>query len=315
MKDYTKSELLKARKILGDFIHQTPLLESRLLNEMAGCHLYFKCENIQRAGAFKMRGAMHKLLSLSKEERIKGVATHSSGNFGSALALSAHILEIPATIIMPSNAPQVKRNAVAAYGAEIIECEPTLEAREKTTADFILKSGATACHPYNDPQVILGNSTAAQEVFEVQQIDAIIAPVGGGGLMSGTALAAEFFSPSTMAYGAEPEGADDAFRSLRDGYIHPSIHPQTIADGLRTSLGEHTFPVLQEKVKEIFLVSDREIIEAMHLIWERMKIIVEPSSAITLAALLKNKDLFKGQKVALILSGGNVDLQNYFNTL
>lgn len=315
MRDYNKSELLNARKALEDYIHQTPLLRSRLLDELAGCQLYFKCENMQKAGAFKMRGAMHKLLSLSMEERAKGVATHSSGNFGSALALSAQILGIPATIIMPSNAPQVKKNAVAAYGAQIIECEPTLEARESTTAEFIKTYGATSCHPYNDPQVILGNSTAAQEVFEELIPDSIIAPVGGGGLMSGTALAAEFFSPSTIAYGAEPEGADDAFRSVRDGYIHPSLSPQTIADGLRTSLGEHTFPIIRDKVEEIFLVNDEEIKSAMRLIWERMKIIVEPSSAITLAAVLKNKELFKGQKLALILSGGNVDLQNYFNTL
>lgn len=312
MKNYSKEELIQARKTLGEHIHETPILKSRLLNELAGCELFFKCENLQKAGAFKMRGAMHKLLSLSKEEQVKGVATHSSGNFGSALALSAQILGIPATIIMPSNAPQVKKNAVAAYGATIIECEPTLEARESTTAEFIKKSGATSCHPYNDPQVILGNSTAAQEVFEELIPDSIIAPVGGGGLMSGTALACEFFSPSTLAFGAEPEGADDAFRSIRDGIIHPSIAPQTIADGLRTSLGEHTFPILQNKVQEILLVNDSEILLAMQLIWERLKIIVEPSSAITFAAVLKNKEIFKKQKVALILSGGNVDLGKFF---
>lgn len=312
MKNYSKETLILARKTLGNHIHNTPILKSRLLNELAGCELFFKCENLQKAGAFKMRGAMHKLLSLSEEERAKGVATHSSGNFGSALALSAQILGVPATIIMPSNAPQVKKNAVAAYGATIIECEPTLEARESTTADFIKKSGATACHPYNDPQVILGNSTSAQEIFEELIPDSIIAPVGGGGLMSGTALACEFFSPSTLAFGAEPEGADDAFRSVKDGYIHPSLNPQTIADGLRTSLGAHTFPILQNKVQEILLVNDSEILQAMQLIWERLKIIVEASSAITFAAVLKNKELFKGQKVALILSGGNVDLGKFF---
>lgn len=312
MRKYSKEELITARKTLGNYIHRTPLLKSRLLNELTACELYFKCENMQKSGAFKMRGAMHKLLSLNKEEIAYGVATHSSGNFGAALALSAQILNIPATIIMPSNAPQVKKNAVAAYEANIIECEPTLEAREFATADFIKKSGATACHPYNDPQVILGNSTAAQEIFEDIPVDDIMAPVGGGGLMSGTALATEFFSPNTLAYGAEPEGADDAFRSIRAGFIQPSINPNTIADGLRTSLGEHTFPILQNKVKEILLVNDQEILSAMHLIWERLKIIVEPSSAITLAAVLKNKELFKNRKVALILSGGNVDLAKYF---
>ena len=314
MRYYQKEELISARNILKPFIHNTPILKSRLVNELAGCELFFKCENLQKAGAFKMRGAMHKLLNLTKEERVKGVATHSSGNFGSALALSAQILGVSATIIMPSNAPQVKKNAVKSYGSTIIECEPTLEAREFTTAEFIKQTGATACHPYNDPQVILGNSTAAQEVFEEIKPDVIVAPVGGGGLISGTALACEFFSPHTKTYGAEPEGADDAFRSVRDGFIHPSLSPQTIADGLRTSLGEHTFPIIRDKVEEILLINDEEIKIAMRLIWERMKIIVEPSSAITLAAVLKNKKLFAEQKVVLMISGGNVDLAGFFES-
>jgi len=312
---YSKDSLLQAREILSNYIHQTPLLKSRLLNELAGCDLFFKCENFQRAGAFKMRGAMHKLLSLSDEEQVKGVATHSSGNFGSALALSAQNLKIPATIIMPSNAPQVKKNAVAAYGATIIECEPNQQAREETTASFIAKSGATSCHPYNDPQVILGNSSCAQEIFDELIPDAIIAPIGGGGLISGTALATLKFSPHTKIFGAEPSGADDAFRSVQSGKIQPSTNPNTIADGLRTSLGEHTFPIIRDQVQEIFLVDDDEILSAMRLIWERMKILVEPSSAITFAAVLKNRNLFKGQKLALILSGGNVDLNSFFNAI
>lgn len=309
---YSKNSLIQAREKLSKYIHKTPLLQSRLLNELAGCDLYFKCENFQKAGAFKMRGAMHKLLSLSEDERAKGVATHSSGNFGSALALSAQILKIPATIIMPSNAPQVKKNAVATYGATIIECEPTLKSREESTAAFITKSGATACHPYNDPQVILGNSSCAQEIFEEVKPDSIIAPIGGGGLMSGTALATKEFSPQTKIFGAEPSGADDAYKSIQTGEIQPSINPHTIADGLRTSLGTHTFPIIKNQVQEIFLVEDKEILTAMRFIWERMKILVEPSSAITFAAVLKNKNLFKGQKVALIISGGNVDLKKYF---
>lgn len=309
---YSKNSLIQAREKLSKYIHKTPLLQSRLLNELAGCDLYFKCENLQKAGAFKMRGAMHKLLSLTEDERTKGVATHSSGNFGSALALSAQILKIPATIIMPSNAPQVKKNAVAAYGATIIECEPTLKSREESTAEFITKSGATACHPYNDPQVILGNSSCAQEIFEEVKPDSIIAPIGGGGLMSGTALATKEFSTQTKIFGAEPSGADDAYKSIQTGEIQPSINPHTIADGLRTSLGTHTFPIIKNQVQEIFLVEDKEILTAMRFIWERMKILVEPSSAITFAAVLKNKNLFKGQKVALIISGGNVDLKKYF---
>ena len=310
---YSKDSLLQAREILSNYIHKTPVLQSSLLNEIAGCELFFKCENFQKAGAFKMRGAMHKLLSLSKKEQSKGVATHSSGNFGSALALSAQLLKIQATIIMPSNAPQVKKNAVAEYGATIIECEPTLKAREETTALFISKSGARVCHPYNDPQVIMGNSTAAQEIFDEVIPHSIIAPVGGGGLISGTALATKEFSSKTEIFGAEPSGADDAYRSVKSGKIQASISPNTIADGLRTSLGEHTFPIIRDQVRQIFLVNDDEILFAMRLIWERMKILVEPSSAITFAAVLKNKKFFKGQKVALILSGGNVDLKKYFD--
>lgn len=309
---YSKKSLVQARKNISKYIHRTPLLQSHLLNEMAACDLYFKCENFQKAGAFKMRGAMHKLLSLTEAERTKGVATHSSGNFGSALALSAKLLNIPATIIMPSNAPQVKKDAVAAYDANIIECEPTLKSREETTAAFLAQSGATACHPYNDPQVILGNSSCAQEIYEEVKPDSIISPIGGGGLMSGTALATQEFSPQTSIFGAEPSGADDAYRSVLSGEIQPSVNPNTIADGLRTSLGSHTFPIIRDQVHEIILVDDEEIIWAQRLIWERMKILVEASSAITFAAVLKRKEIFNGQKVALILSGGNVDLKKYF---
>jgi len=309
---YTEKQLLDAQQTLKSYIHQTPVLHSRLLDERCGSRLFFKCENFQRAGAFKMRGAMHKVLSLTQEERGKGVATHSSGNFGQALALSAKIMNIPATIVMPSDAPQVKKDAVAAYGARIIESEPNPQSREETLAEFLKTSGAVECHPYNDQQVILGNSTAAQELFAQQELDDIIAPVGGGGLISGTALASKFLSPTTSIYGVEPMGADDAFRSIRDGKIYPSLKPQTIADGLRTALGDLTYEVISKNVKEILLVSDHEIFAAMKLIWERMKIIVESSSAITLAAVLKYPEIFKGRRIGLILSGGNVDLQKYF---
>ncbi len=313
MKPYQLQELLNARQLLGDHIHRTPLIQSHLLNKMAGCELYFKCENFQKAGAFKMRGAMHKILSLSPEDQQKGVATHSSGNYGAALALGAKLMGIPATIVMPGNAPGVKKNAVESYGAKIVECEPTLEARENTLAGIISKTLATPCHPYNDRAVILGNSTATQEILEEMDVDAIISPVGGGGLISGTALAAHFFSKKTVVYGAEPQGAADAFHSIQLNSIQPSINPKTIADGLRTSLGDQTFPVIRDYVKEIFLVDDYEILFAMKLIWERLKIVVESSSAIVLAAVLKNKQIFQNQKVALILSGGNVDLNAFFN--
>jgi len=229
------------------------------------------------------------------------------------LALGAKLMGIPATIVMPGNAPGVKKNAVESYGAQIVECEPTLEARENTLAGIISKTLATPCHPYNDRAVILGNSTATQEILEEMDVDAIISPVGGGGLISGTALAAHFFSKKTVVYGAEPQGAADAFHSIQLNSIQPSINPKTIADGLRTSLGDQTFPVIRDYVKEIFLVDDYEILFAMKLIWERLKIVVESSSAIVLAAVLKNKQIFQNQKVALILSGGNVDLNAFFN--
>ena len=309
---YSKQELLKARNRLSPYIHYTPVLQSRSINNMVGCELFFKCENFQKAGAFKIRGAMHKVLSLSKEEQENGIATHSSGNYGQALALSAQILGIHATIVMPENSPQVKRDAVAAYGARIIKSGNTPQARENTLSKFLDSNHATECHPYNDKQVILGNSTATQELLEKYELDDIVAPLGGGGLLSGTLLAAKYFSSHTKIYGAEPKGADDAFRSIRDGKIHPSLHPDTIADGLRTSLGNETFAVIKEHVTDILLLDDTEILAAMKMIWERMKIIVEPSSAITLASILKNKALFKGRKVGLIISGGNVDIESCF---
>jgi len=305
----TITELIKARKNLANYIHQTPVFQSTALNEMTGAQLFFKAENLQKMGAFKMRGAMYATLQLTKEEQQKGIATHSSGNFAQAMALSAKLLGIPAWAVMPSNAPQVKKAAVASYGATIIECEPTLEARETTLQKVVDKHQCTALHPYNDIDVILGNSTATQELLEqIDALDFIISPVGGGGLISGTALAAHYLSPKTKVIGAEPKLADDAFRSLQTGVIQPPLKPLTIADGLRTALGTITFQFIQQYVDEIKLAEEDEIIEAMRLIWERMKIIVEPSSAITLAIVLKNKDYFKNKRIGLILSGGNVDL-------
>ncbi len=304
-----KNELLEARERLHNYIRQTPVLESTAINQMAGAQLFFKAENLQKMGAFKMRGAMHATLQLSKEQQQKGIATHSSGNFAQAMALSAKLLGIPAWAVMPSNAPQVKKAAVASYGATIIECEPTLEARESTLAQVVAENHCTPLHPYNDLNVILGNSTATQELLEqIDSLDFIISPVGGGGLISGTALAAHYFSPKTKVIGAEPSLADDAYRSLLTGILQPPLPPSTIADGLRTSLGDITFETIKEFVQEIQLADENEIIYAMRLIWERMKIIVEPSSAITLAIVLKNKTYFKGKRIGLILSGGNVDL-------
>jgi threonine dehydratase len=305
----TKTELLEARKRLEKYIHQTPVFQSTALNEIADAQLFFKAENMQKMGAFKMRGAMHAALQLTKEQQKKGISTHSSGNFAQAMALSAKLLGIPAWAVMPSNAPLVKKAAVASYGATIIECEATLEAREKTQEKVVKENHCTPLHPYNSIDVILGNSTATQELLEeIDDLDLIVSPVGGGGLISGTALAAHYFSPTTKVIGAEPKLADDAYRSLQTGILQPPLKPITIADGLRTALGDITFHFIQQYIDEIQLAEEIEIIEAMRLIWERMKIVVEPSSAITLAVVLKNKAFFKGKRIGLILSGGNVDL-------
>ena len=264
-----------------------------------------------------MRGAMNAVLQLSKQERAMGVATHSSGNFAQALSLAAKTLKIKAFIVMPENSSEVKKSAVLGYGAEITECEATLDAREKTLSEVVARTGAVFIHPYNDDNVILGNSTAAMELFiETADLDFILAPVGGGGLLSGTAIASYHLSPECKIIGCEPYGADDAFRSLEKGSIVPSINPQTIADGLRTSLGDKTFPIIKQLVNRIIRVEEEEIVSAMRLIWERMKIIIEPSSATAFAAILKEKEFFQGSRTGIILSGGNVDLSHLpFNHL
>lgn len=300
-----------AAERVNPYIHRTPVLHSSYLNQLSGADLHFKCENFQRMGAFKMRGAMNAILQISESERKRGVATHSSGNFAQALSLSAKILGIRAYIVMPSNSPEVKKNAVRGYGAEIIECEPTLIAREKTLDEVVKRTNAHFIHPYNDINVVLGNSTAALELFiETSDLDFLLSPVGGGGLLSGTALSAWHLSPDCKVIGCEPFGADDAYRSLETGKIQPSENPKTIADGLKTSLGEITFPIIQKLVHRIIRVEEEEIISAMRLVWERMKIIIEPSSAVTLAAILREKDFFKSSRTGIILSGGNVDLNH-----
>lgn len=307
----SQNELIEVIDRISKYIHVTPVFQSKYINEIAGAELFFKAENFQRMGAFKMRGALNASLQLSKEQLERGIATHSSGNFAQAMALSAKLLRIPAWAVMPKNAPSVKKAAVADYGAKIIECEPSLEARESTLLQIINKHNCTALHPYNDIDVILGNSTATQELLkQVDSLDIIVSPVGGGGLISGTALAAHYFSPKTKIIGAEPQLANDAYLSLKTGVIQPALKPLTVADGLRTSLGDKTFFFIQKFVAEIQLAEENEIIDAMRLIWERMKIIVEPSSAITLAIVLKNKDFYKSKRIGLILSGGNVDLSN-----
>jgi threonine dehydratase len=304
-----KNQLIQARERIQPYIHQTPVLCSKSINEIVGAKLYFKCENFQKMGAFKMRGAANALLQLSEAQKLKGVTTHSSGNFAQAVALSAKLTGTKATIVMPSNAPAVKKKAVIGYGATVIDCEPTLEARENTAQRVVNETGATLLHPYNCYNVIAGNSTATLELLEqTNHLDSIIAPIGGGGLISGTALAANYFS-NAIVYGSEPTGADDAYRSFKSGKLIPMVNPNTIADGLRTSLGDKGFPIIQKYVSDIFTVEEQEIIDALQLIWERMKIIIEPSCAVPLAAIIKNKELFKNKAVGIIITGGNVDLK------
>lgn len=306
----TIQDIRQAAGRINSLIHHTPVLTSRSINRKAGTTVFFKCENFQKAGAFKMRGAANAVLSLTEKGREYGVATHSSGNHGQALAKTAQSIGIKAYIVMPETAPEVKKKAVAEYGAEIIFCKPTLQARESTLAEVQKETGATFVHPYNDKRIIAGQGTAALELLtEIEDLDAVMTPVGGGGLLSGTAITAKGISPSIEIFAGEPEGADDAYRSLLSGKVMPSESPETIADGLLTSLGDKTFPIIQEHVKAIFTVSDQEIAEAMRLVWERMKIIIEPSSAVPLAALLKHKAQFAGKKTGIILSGGNVDLE------
>lgn len=302
-------ELNLAAKRIKPYIHRTPVLQSSSLNSMVSAELFFKCENFQRMGAFKMRGATNAILQLSKEKRARGVITHSSGNFAQALALAAKSLNTKAYIVMPSNSSKVKVEAVKSYGADLIECGPDLQDRERTMKDYQDRTGAIFIHPSNDIQVIIGQSTAALELIEdIDPIDVMIAPVGGGGLLAGTALAVNHLIHYTEVIGTEPFGADDAYLSLKTGKIQPSINPKTIADGLKTQLGDVNFPIIRKFVSKIIRVEESEIIHAMKLIWERMKIVIEPSSAVAVAGLLRNQSEFKNRRVGIILSGGNVDL-------
>lgn len=305
----TIRDIREAAVRIQPWVHQTPVLTSSTLNTMCDAEIFFKCENFQRGGAFKIRGATNAVFSLGEEEALKGVATHSSGNHAAALALAAGWRGIKAYVVMPENAPPVKKEAVAGYGAEITFCEPTLRDREAVLAQVVNRTGARFIHPYNDTRVLSGQGTAALEFCEkVPDLDVVIAPVGGGGLLSGTAIAVSAATTKTLVFGAEPENADDAYRSLKAGKIVPSENPDTIADGLLTSLGDLTFPIIQALVRDIVTVSEAEILRAMRLIWERMKIIIEPSSAVPLAALLTHRQALPGRRIGIILSGGNVDL-------
>jgi threonine dehydratase len=304
----TLGDLLAARRRIEVHIHRTPVLTSRYFDQRVGAQVFFKCENFQKVGAFKARGACNAVFSLSDEEAARGVITHSSGNHAQALAYAAGIRGIAAHVVMPRTAPKVKSDAVAGYGAEIRFCEPTLEAREEASHAWMEETGACFVHPFDDWAIIAGQSTAAQELLEeIPDLDLVLTPVGGGGLLSGTALACSLGPGHAKALGAEPENADDAARSLALGAIQPSIDPRTVADGLLTSLGVRNFEVIREHVSTIWTVSEAEIIEGMRLIWQRMKILIEPSSAVPVAALLASHPECNGQRIGIILSGGNVD--------
>lgn len=307
------NDILSAHERIKPFIHRTPVLTSSNINNLANAEIYFKCENLQKVGAFKYRGATNAVLSLSKDEAAKGVATHSSGNHAQALALAAKVNGINATIVMPDNAPKVKIDAVASYGAKIIFCEPTLQARESTLQEVIDSEGCTFIHPYNNFNVICGQGTAAKELLEDHNdLDFVLAPVGGGGLLSGTAISTKALSGIAEVIACEPQGADDAFRSFYAGKLIPQTSPNTVCDGLLTSLGEMNFEIIRKNVDDIMTADDNEIISAMKLIWQRMKIIIEPSSAVPLAVVLKNKEKFTGKKIGIIISGGNVDMERKY---
>ncbi|NKI25657.1 pyridoxal-phosphate dependent enzyme [Arenibacter sp. 6A1] len=307
----SRISLEEAGKRVAPFVHKTPVLTSRILNEKSGAQLFFKCENFQKMGAFKMRGAINAIQQLSETQKKAGVVTHSSGNFGQALALAAKSLAVPAYIVMPQSAPSVKVEAVRGYGGFVTISESSMEGREKAADKIVQEKGAVLLHPSNDLEVILGQGTAAMELLvEMDDLDYILTPVGGGGLLAGTALAAHYFGKNSRVVGGEPMAMDDAYRSLKSGKIETNESGDTIADGLKTNLGDINFPIIKTLVADIIRVEEDEIIAAMRLIWERMKIIIEPSSAVAFAALLKEKERFKNKKVGIILSGGNVDLPN-----
>ena len=309
MKKPALADIRAAAERIRPFAHRTPVLTSKTLDDLTGASLYFKCENFQKVGAFKFRGAINAVYSLEEDEAKKGVATHSSGNHAQALALAARMRGIPAHIVMPENAPTVKVDAVRGYGARVIFCAPTLQAREDTLGAVVAETGAVFIHPYNDLRIITGQATCALELLEeVNGLDIVMAPVGGGGLLSGTALSVHYLSPRAKVIAGEPAGADDARRSFISGAIVPSVAPKTIADGLLTSLGELTFPIIKEHVADILTAREETIVAAMKLVWERMKLVVEPSGVVPLAALMENKTLFTGKRVGIIFSGGNVDL-------
>lgn len=305
----TFQDVLTARERIHPYVHRTPVLTSTYLNKLTGAELYFKCENLQKAGAFKARGAINAVFQMPDESARRGFATHSSGNHGLCLSYAAARRGVRATVVMPRTAPEAKKDAVRMYGGTVIECEPSTTAREAVLAKIIGETGADFVHPYNDARVIAGQATCSLELFEeVGQLDALIAPIGGGGMISGSCLTMSNISPATKIYGAEPANADDAARSLKAGYIIEDDSPQTIAEGLKVGLRDRTWHFVSTYVTNILLASENEIVEAMQLTWQRMKVVIEPSSAVPLATILNSPGIFAGKKVGIVLTGGNVDL-------
>jgi threonine dehydratase len=305
----TLADMLIAHERIKPYIHRTPVLTSTYLNELTGAELFFKCENFQKAGAFKVRGASNAVFGLDEETAKKGVATHSSGNHALSLSYAAGRRGIPCHVVMPRTAPQAKKDAVRGYGGIITECEPSTSSREAVFAEVQAETGAEFVHPYNDPRVIAGQGTCSKELIEqVEGLDAVVAPIGGGGMVSGTCLTLSNLAPQVEIYAAEPEQADDAYRSFKAGHIIADDAPQTVADGLKVPLKELTWHFVSNYVTDILTASDPEIVDAMKLTWQRMKTVMEPSSAVPLATILKNKDKFAGKRVGVIVTGGNVDL-------
>jgi len=305
----TLQDMLDAHERVKPYIHRTPVLTSQYLNDLTGAELFFKCENLQKAGAFKARGASNAVFGLTDEQAKRGVATHSSGNHGTCLSYAAGRRGIPCTVVMPHTAPQAKKDAVRGYGGVVVECEPSTTSREAVFAEVIAKSGAEFVHPYNDPRVIAGQGTCSAELIEqVENLDAVVAPIGGGGMISGTCLTLSNLAPNIKIYAAEPENADDAYRSFKAGHIIADDAPDTIADGLKVPLKDLTWHFVSNHVTDIFTASELEIVEAMKMTWKRMKIVMEPSCAVPLAVILKNKDVFAGKRVGVVITGGNVDL-------
>ncbi|MCY0150581.1 pyridoxal-phosphate dependent enzyme [Hoeflea sp. G2-23] len=307
----TFDDVVAAHERIRPYIHHTPVLTSSYLDELTGAHLFFKCENFQKAGAFKVRGASNAVFGLSEAMAKRGVATHSSGNHALSLSYAAGRRGIPCTVVMPHTAPQAKKDAVRGYGGKIIECEPSTSSREATFAEVVAQTGAEFVHPYNDSRVIAGQATCSRELLrQVDGLDAVVAPIGGGGMISGTCLSLSTLAPGIQIYAAEPDQADDAARSFRAGHIIADDAPVTVADGLKVPLKELTWHFVQNFVTDVLTASEDEIVEAMKLIWKRMKIVMEPSSAVPLATILRNPDVFRGKRIGVIITGGNVDLDH-----